>query len=189
MPRHSLQVAVTRCAYDLLARAAASPDPPDQPVHITVSDGKFEVRIEVRKRTFPPFEPRAFQLGILDALADKALQVEELVKLVRDHPKLYPDPGRIKGSQRRGLVEHDTRGCYFRPAAPSGVRSLCHCAYRRRYGSDAAPAGGGPGGVRFLPAAHPLAPRPFAPARRGLNCCRTDCPTPGFAAPIHATLP
>ncbi len=64
-----------------------------------------------------PFEPSAYQLGILDALAGKCLKVEQLVAIVKDRPKLYRDPGGIKELERHGLVAHDKRRGYYRPDA------------------------------------------------------------------------
>jgi hypothetical protein len=65
-----------------------------------------------------PFEPNAFQLGILDALAGRALRVEKLVEAVKDRPRLYRDPGGLKELERNGLVKYAKTLGYYRPDAP-----------------------------------------------------------------------
>jgi hypothetical protein len=75
-------------------------------------------RTRQRQGAAKPFEPSAYQLGILDALAGQAPRVDELVAKVKDRPKFYRDPGGIKELERQGLVRHDKRVGSFRPDSP-----------------------------------------------------------------------
>src|SRR5438128_334242 len=65
----------------------------------------------------PGFIPSAFQRGILDALAGKALRTDALAAKVGSRSRLFADPGGLPELQEEGLVSYHPRVGYYRPDA------------------------------------------------------------------------
>lgn len=81
--------------------------------------------VDVVQQILPPLEqdpesifiPNAFQKGILDALANKAMRTDALANKVGSRSRLFDEDG-LPELVDEGLVCHHKRIGYYRPDAP-----------------------------------------------------------------------
>ena len=72
---------------------------------------------EPEEDDWQPFQPTAFQKGILKALDGKAMRTDALGAAVGDRSRLFRKGG-LNELKDRGLVEHNSSIGYYRPDAP-----------------------------------------------------------------------
>ncbi len=119
--RHPFQSVITRAACNLLALAAAAADQPDRPLETTVSDGEYEVHVEVRRRNQQgsaadrsAAQQEALHLTpldwrILDRAAPEAVSMQALANRCGHEPDSYFQ-GRVRRLARAGRLLRDFDG-------------------------------------------------------------------------------